>query len=143
MNIVSAASAIILCLVLVACGLFKSDYKPYDYVAPAGGTAEEGAEGGEEGDCPAGSQLAAFQANVATPVNATCSGAACHAVISKMLLTANADEANRQKLLAYSTGDAAVLINFLHSTTHSGGNMSATLSSTAIETWMAAEAKCK
>ncbi len=142
MNIVSAASAIILCLVLVACGLFKSDYKPYEYVPASGGTPSEDGEG-EGGDCPAGSQLTAYQANIATPVNATCSGAACHAAISKMLLTTNDDDANRQKILTYSTGDSAVLIGFLHSTTHRGGNMSSVLSASAIETWLAAEANCK
>jgi hypothetical protein len=139
MNIFSAASAIILCLMLIACGLYKSDYKPYEYVPVAGETPAEG----EGGDCPAGSQLTAYQTNIATPVNATCSGAGCHAAISKMLLTANDDDANRQKILTYSTGDASVLVGFLHSAAHRGGNMASVLSASAIEAWLMAEAKCK
>ncbi len=144
MNIASAVSAIILCLVLVACGLVSSDYKPYEYVPNGDGTGTGEAEGSEgSAECPAGSQLAAYQANLATPVNATCASASCHASISKMLLKSNEDDANRQKILTYSTGDAALLIGFLHSAGHQGGNMSSVLSAAAIETWLATEAKCK
>ena len=141
MRLIAAVSAFILCLIVASCGLFKNDYQPYAYDPPATDGSETTGDDGGTG-CPAGSQLTSFKTNIATPVNNTCSGAACHAVISKMLLTKNDDEGNRQKLAAYAT-DAATFISFLHSTSHQGGNMSGTLPAASINAWLAAEAKCK
>jgi len=141
MSLLSSGPAIILCLILAACGLYKPDYKPYDYVPVDGGSSGGGGNGSE--DCPEGTQLTSYMNHIAAAVNTTCSSVGCHAGISKMLLVANEDNTNREKILEYSKGDAALLRGFLHSTSHNGGNMASTLSAEAINTWLATEAKCK
>lgn len=141
MQTLAILSAFLMSIVmyLTGCGLFKSDYKPYAFDPPA--AADDAGDDGTEG-CPAGSQLAAYKTNVSTAVNNTCSGASCHASISKMLLTADDDDANRQKLYAYSGGDADTLSAFIAGSEHKGGNMGSILPAAAISAWIAAEAKC-
>lgn len=144
MQTLAGLSAFLICIVmyLTGCGLFKSDYKPYAFDPPP--AADDGTGTGDDGtdECPAGSQLAAYQTNVAAAVDGTCSGASCHAVISKMLLTAKADDANRQKLYAYTSGDAATFSAFISGSEHKGGNMGSILAATAISAWITAETKC-
>ena len=147
---------------VIACGaLDEPRYVPYDNPNGAatgtgtsadaqGGTAQSASgtpstTGSTTQSC-SDTALASFNVYVQNEVSSKCSNAACHGNggggAARLPMSAKDTAANRTTIKAYLSGDANKIVTKFQSGTHSGGDLSQSLTQAEIGSWLSAESKC-